>query len=100
MRSIRRPCPDRTGHAPKELQRRSLDHVPLEKWLTRLELRADDSAQIGSEAGVIVDPACARKVARCCYDNAIQSGSSAWLRAEAYEPVDAAYAACFGAAPC
>lgn len=67
----------------------------LEKWLSRLALRADDIAQIGSEAGVIVDPACARKVARWCYDNAIQSGSSAWLGPRTYEPVDAAYAACF-----
>ena len=67
----------------------------LEKWLSRLERRADDIADIGSGAGVIVDPACARKVARWCYDNAIQSGSSAWLKPGAYVPVDAAYAACF-----
>jgi len=67
----------------------------LEKWLNRLERRADDIAEIGSGAGVIVDPACARKVARWCYDNAIQSGSSAWLKPGSYVPVDGAYAACF-----
>jgi hypothetical protein len=67
----------------------------LEKWLNRLERRSDDLAEIGSGAGVIVDPACARKVARWCYDNAVQSGSSAWLKPRAYEPVDATYVACF-----
>jgi 5-methylcytosine-specific restriction endonuclease McrA len=67
----------------------------LEKWLTRLERRADDIADIGSRSGVIVDPACARKVARWCYDNAIQAGASAWLKPGAYVPVDTAYAECF-----
>lgn len=71
----------------------------LEKWINRLERRADDIAEIGSGAGVIVDPACARKVARWCYDTAIQSGSYAWLGPRAYEPVDAGYAACFETAP-
>lgn len=63
----------------------------LYRWLERLEVRRDALAEIGSEAGIVVDPVVCRRVAAWGYENAAMASGQAWLRARHYEPIDASY---------
>lgn len=65
------------------------DH--LERWLERIEMRRDAIAEIGIDAGIVVDAAVCRRVAAWGYDNAAMAGGQAWLRARLYEPIDVSY---------
>lgn len=67
----------------------------LERWLERLEVRQDAVAQIGFDAGIVVDPVVCRRVAAWGYDNAAMAGGQAWIRARLYEPIDGSYRALF-----
>ena len=67
----------------------------LERWLHRLDVHADNLAEIGSAAGMAVEPDVSRQVARWSYANAMVSGSNAWRAARDFELIDASYAVCF-----
>lgn len=63
----------------------------LERWLERLDVRRDAIAEIGIDAGIVVDPIVCRRVAAWGYDNAAMAGGQAWIRARLYEPIDTSY---------
>lgn len=63
----------------------------LERWLERLEVRRDAIAQVGIDAGIVVDPMVCRRVAAWGYDNAAMAGGQGWIRPQQYEPMDASY---------
>ena len=67
----------------------------LERWLERLELRSDDLADIGLNAGIGADSTTSKKVAAWGYSSACQAGASAWLRAAQYDAVTSDYLALF-----
>jgi 5-methylcytosine-specific restriction endonuclease McrA len=71
----------------------------LERWLQRLVQRADDVAEVGAEAGLVVDAATCRRVASWGYASAQVGGASAWVASNTFEVIDSSYAACIGLDP-
>jgi|SRR5471030_451423 len=67
----------------------------LEKWLERMDEHADNIAEIGLAAGLVVDAGVTKKVASWGYASAIASGANAWIEATMYEPIDASYGGFF-----
>ena len=70
----------------------------LERWLHRLDVHADNLAEIGTVAGLTVEAEVSRQVARWGYANAMASVAHAWRATQIYEPIDASYAVCFATA--
>jgi hypothetical protein len=69
------------------------DH--LQRWLERIDRHGDAVAQIGSEAGIVVDAATCRRVASWSYGHARTAGGQAWLSARRYEAIGDAHLALF-----
>jgi 5-methylcytosine-specific restriction endonuclease McrA len=69
----------------------------LERWLERLSRSADDVAEVGLAAGMVVDSAGSKQVAAWGYWSAVESAAHAWLSPAQYELVDVGYRRCFGA---
>jgi len=67
----------------------------LERWLERTRRLADDIAEIGASAGMVVAAAVSQQIARWGYASAIHSGGRAWLAAGRYDLVDGSYQDCF-----
>ncbi|SPA38428.1 HNH nuclease (fragment) [Cupriavidus taiwanensis] len=67
----------------------------LERWLERLEKRADDLSEIGITAGVVADKISTHKVALWGYSNSSFSCGHAWLSPAKYEPVNESYLSLF-----
>ena len=67
----------------------------LERWLHRLDVHADNLAEIGTAAGLTVEAEVSRQVARWGYANAMASGAQAWRATQDYEPIDSTYTICF-----
>lgn len=67
----------------------------LENWLNRIERKTDALAEIGQDAGLVVDMETSRRIALWGYGNAIDNGGSAWVAPARYELVDASYRNCF-----
>ena len=67
----------------------------LERWLERLARRSDDVAEVGAEAGLVVDVATCHRVASWGYASARAGGASAWVASNTFEVVDASYTTCF-----
>jgi 5-methylcytosine-specific restriction endonuclease McrA len=63
----------------------------LERWLERLERRADELAEVGQAVGLIADAKVTHQVAAWGYTSAMESGGRAWLAASNYEPIDRSY---------
>lgn len=68
----------------------------LERWLEFITQHDDALNEIGEAAGRISDRSSCRSVAQWGYANAMSSGGQAWLRSNAYEPVNQAYVDCLG----
>jgi hypothetical protein len=64
--------------------------------LERLVRRSDAVAEVGAEAGLVVDAATCHRVASWGYASAHAGGASAWVAPNAFEVIDPSYAACFG----
>lgn len=69
----------------------------VERSLEQLVRNADDVAQVGLAAAMVVDTALNRQVAAWGYLSAVESASRAWLASARYEMVDAGYRGYFGA---
>jgi 5-methylcytosine-specific restriction endonuclease McrA len=67
----------------------------LERWLERLIRRSDDVAEVGAEAGLVVDAATCQRVALWSYASARAGRASAWVASNTFEVVDASYTTCF-----
>ncbi len=65
----------------------------LERWVEFISKNNDALQEIGIAAGRVSEPEACRAVARWSYSNAVNAGGHAWLRANAYEPVDHGYLA-------
>jgi len=63
----------------------------LSKWLAFVQTNADNLAQIGHDAGIVIDEASMHSVARWGYANAIASGAQGWVRSAHYEPIEGRY---------
>ena len=68
----------------------------LERWLEFITRHDDALNEIGETAGRISDRSSCHSVARWGYANAMSSGGQAWLKSNAYEPVNEAYVDCLG----
>ena len=68
----------------------------LERWLDFISRHDDALNEIGETAGRISDRSSCHSVARWGYANAMSSGGQAWLKSNAYEPVNEAYVDCLG----
>ena len=68
----------------------------LERWLEFITRHDDALNQIAEAAGRIADRTSCRSVARWGYANAMSGGGQAWLKSNAYEPVNQAYVDCLG----
>jgi 5-methylcytosine-specific restriction endonuclease McrA len=66
----------------------------LERWLEFISRHDDALNEIGEAAGRISDKSSCRSVARWGYSNAMSGGGQAWVKSNAYEPVDQAYIDC------
>jgi len=66
----------------------------LERWLEFITQHDDALNEIGEAAGRIADRSSCRSVARWGYENAMSSGGQAWLKSNAYEPVNHKYVDC------
>ena len=60
-----------------------------------LQQSADDIAEIGVAAGMLVDSASSMQIAGWGYASAVQGGARAWVAANQYELVNAGYDALF-----
>ncbi len=63
----------------------------LERWLARLVHRADDLAEIGVEAGLVVDAEVCRRVVAWGYASGVANNSAAWIAPNVFEAVDSSY---------
>ena len=67
----------------------------LERWLERIQMHADALAQIGADAGFVVESSIAHQVCSWAYSNAVACGSQAWIEANSYSPIGQEYLDCF-----
>lgn len=67
----------------------------LERWILRLDASHDQLAQIGHDAGIVVDARAAKRVASWGYASGHAAGGHAWRSPNQYEVIDASYPACF-----
>ena len=51
----------------------------LERWLERIDRRADSIGEVGMASGMLADSQVSRKIAAWGYTTAIARGGSAWL---------------------
>jgi 5-methylcytosine-specific restriction endonuclease McrA len=63
----------------------------LERWLERLLRRGNELAEIGIDAGLVVDAETCRRVASWGYSRAHSSQGSAWVSPNLFEEVDESY---------
>lgn len=66
----------------------------LERWLAFITLHDDSLNEIGEAAGRLSDGESCRSVAGWGYANAMSSGGQAWLKSNAYQPVNQNYLDC------
>ncbi len=67
----------------------------LERWLERIRQHSDTLAEIGADAGFVIDAKTTQRVGSWAYANAVASGAQAWLAANAYSAIDRRYTECF-----
>jgi len=67
----------------------------LERWLAHVGTHSDDLREIGAAAGIVSDVRASRAVATWGYRSGLTAGSSAWLKSQAYETINASYMDCF-----
>jgi len=67
----------------------------LERWLARIDRRAEDIDEVGRAAGMLADAQVSQKIAAWGYTTAIVRGGSAWIAPGRYETIDQCYNAYF-----
>ena len=67
----------------------------LERWLERIDRRAEDIAEIAIAAGMLTDAQVSQKIAAWGYMTAILRGANAWHAPGRYEVIDQRYGAFF-----
>lgn len=67
----------------------------LERWLERIQRHSEALAEIGADAGFVIDAQTTHRVGSWAYANAVASGAQAWLAANTYSAIDHRYSECF-----
>jgi 5-methylcytosine-specific restriction endonuclease McrA len=69
--------------------------IHLERWAERLHCHASELEEIGSDAGIVAEPAVTKRVGAWAYANAVAAGSQGWVAANRYSPLDNRCSECF-----